>query len=177
MTLLTRHDIAAKLHVTASPQHCQHLAPEVGKGCCGKSPYLAYAEARSKAAVRIWTRIAARACTDDWAYGQRTKQPAQDGEGIHPAASNSLEDFKDRKVDGLQLCGLLQAAPDPSQGWHLINAPPPPSCVEVLQWEVETVGGIAGYWLCWWQRQLKSSSVVTPCPCWHSPRVEIRLLS
>lgn len=55
-----RQEIAVKLHLTTSPQHCQQLASELGKRCWGKSAYLDRFEARSKAAAGIWTRIAAR---------------------------------------------------------------------------------------------------------------------
>lgn len=151
-----------KQHLTTSPQHCQQLASEVGKDCRGKSSYLGCAEARSKAAAGIWTSIAARGgagLSHRWLGLRPADKAASTGwKRIHPAASNSLEDFKDRKVDGLQLYGLLQQLLIRwalFHGWHLINVPP---CVEVLQWEVEAAGGRQeGLWLFWWQWQRKAA--------------------
>lgn len=185
MTALTRHDIAVKLHVTASPQHCQHLAYEVGKHCCGKSPYLACTEARSKAAARIWNWI-----TDRGGAGlaQMTGLTVNGQSSQHRMGEDTPSDlqqpirFKDRKVDGLQLYGLGQAAPDPlgPLPWLTLDQCPP-LCGGAAAGgggsggEEEEVGGMLALALLM-AVAAKSSSLVTPCPCWHSPRVEIQLL-
>lgn len=75
-----------------------------------------------------------------------------------PSGLQQPKGFKDRKVDGLQLYGLLQQLLIRwalFHGWHLINVPP---CVEVLQQEVEAAGEWQeAFWLCWWQWQKKEA--------------------
>lgn len=106
--------------------------------------------ARSKAAFGIWTRTASRggAGSCRWlGLSSADKAASMGWERIHPAASNSIEDFKDREVDELQLYSPLQQLLIRwalSHCWHLINVPP---CVEVLQQE----GDGRGFWLSWWQ--------------------------
>lgn len=128
---LTRHDIAVKLHLTTSPQHCQQLAPEVGKSLPRKILLSGLHQGQERGSGwdldqdfsqrRSWTLTQMIGLTFRGQSSQRRM-----GEDT-PGGLQQPRGFKDRKVDGLQLYGLFQQLLirwASFHGWHLINVPP-----------------------------------------------------